>query len=138
MNNLMYNIIKRALMDDVVKPIQHNHRQRLVTPIILVDNITELIEDGIFLKAMGQLDFWNEISGWFHANHEDGHPIYRKVGCTIEIPTDIEERYWDGNPTGLVSPIVAGAYAVDSEYNLYRIYGWGKCDGSSEIYFDYI
>ena len=144
MASLVDAILTNALKDDIMKPIEHNRRHGLVTPIIVVNDVERYKptkRSGLFLKEMGQLDFWNEISGWFHANINDTipHPVYvTKDATDVEIPADIVPRYWDGEQGSLTSPIVAGAYVIDKEYKLYRVYGWVNCDGSSNICFDFI
>ena len=144
MTSLIDAILINATKDAEMKPIEHNRRQHLVTPIIVIDDVERYAVSrysGLHLKEVGELDFWNEISGWFHANvnAEIPHPVYvSDYALDVEIPSDIETRRWDGDLGSLTSPIVSGAYVVDRNYKLYQIYGWVNCDGSSEIYFDFI
>lgn len=135
------DILEKATEDVEFEPIKHNTRGGLlVTPIILVDDINKY-RNKLLFKKVGELDFWNEISGWFHSNSKCSipHPVYDTTGGMIEIPSDVPVRTtWDGECGSLTSPIVAGAYIVDQNYNLYIIYGWNNCDRSSEIYFDFV
>lgn len=135
------DILEKATEDVEFEPIKHNTRGGLlVTPIILVDDINKY-RNKLLFKKVGELDFWNEISGWFHSNSKCSipHPVYDTTGGMIEIPSDVPVRTtWDGECGSLTSPIVAGAYIVDQNYNLYIIYGWNNCDKSGEIYFDFV
>lgn len=141
MNTFVETLIRNATEEVAFKPFPHNGRAGLITPIIVVSSVSEMESIGIHLKKMGSLDFWNEIAGWFHSNAKCTipHPVYVKKGAeTVEIPNDIDVTPWSGKRGGFDSPIIAGAYVVDAEYNLYRIYGWDNSSGGSEIYFDFI
>jgi hypothetical protein len=81
------------------------------------------------LKKIGELDFWQEISGFFHAREK----VYVQEGAEDwayeYIPTDISII------NGL--SVCAGDYVVDKDLNVYRIFGWDN-DHNSEYYWDYL
>ena len=133
------DILEKATEDTKFEAMKHNLRHGLVTPIVLVDSIGKY-QRKLHLKSIGQLDFWNEISGWFHANTrcEVPHPVYDTTDGAIEIPSDVPIRNtWNGDLGNLTSPIVAGACLVDKDYNLYIVYGWVNDDGSSSCCLDF-
>lgn len=150
-------IIEHATEDTKFEPIRHNIRHRIITPIILVDNVDKYKHkddsyydpdldrhiynhSGLLFKKVGELDFWNDISGWFHTNTRcyNPHPVYDTTNGEIEIPSDVPVRTtWDGKIGSLTSPIVAGAYLVDKDYNLYLVRGWYNSDGSLDSYLDF-
>ena len=143
MNNLF--------MDDTdVLLIKDNFRHHLKTPIILVNNIEDYRHkdnsyydpnldrriyrhSGLVFKKIHELDFWNEISGFFHQNAKN-HKVYCIPECEVEIPSDIECKHWDGKIGSLSSPIVAGACIVDKDYNVYIIDGWYDEYGNLDNY----
>lgn len=151
-------LVDRATDEIHFDPIKHNIRHSLVTPIIVVDDVNKYSRkdesyydsywereikrhSGLLFKKVGQLDFWNEISGWFHANTRCTipHPVYDTTDGEVEIPSDVPVRNtWDGVLGSLTSPIVAGAYLVDKDYNLYRVYGWTNDSDRDTIFIDFV
>jgi hypothetical protein len=81
------------------------------------------------LKKIGELDFWQEISGFFHAREK----VYIQEGCeelaTEIVPEDITKI------SGL--SVAAGDYVVDKDLNVYRIYGWDN-QNNSDYYWDFL
>ena len=80
------------------------------------------------LHKIGELDFWQEISGFFHTRDK----VYIQEGCeelaTEIVPEDITKI------SGL--SVAAGDYVVDKDLNVYRIYGWDNQTNSS-YYWDF-
>lgn len=132
MPNLAEAIITNATMDTPFKPFPHNRRQRLCTRIIVVEEIPKKYH----VKKMYDLDFWNDISGFFHANVEYGHKVIDTTNGMVEIPNDIETAYQSVDSSFFL--VAAGDYFVTKDYEVYRCYGWDNSSGGSEIYFDFI
>ena len=151
-------ILENCTKDTKYNVLPHNRRHRLITPIIVVSSIDDYKEyhdsyydsyyekevkrcGGLLFKKIDELDFWNDISGFFHANTScyPAHPVYDTTNGDVEIPHDIEvRRSWDGELGSTSSPIVAGTIIVDKDYNVYQVYGWVNQNGSSDIYFDFV
>ena len=130
MSNLAEVILTNATKDTVFEPFKHNIRQRLTTAMVLMKK-ADLLESKYLYKKVGQLDFWNDISGWFHSNYNYGHTIYDLTDNCIEIPNDIQKK-----TTEYIA--VAGDHVIDEDYNIYIIYGWTLENGSSQICFDFV
>ena len=82
-----------------------------------------------YVKKIGELDFYQEISGFFHTRKK----VYVQKGleqfAIDNVPANIDMI------SGL--SVVAGDYVVDREFNVYRITGWDN-QNNSEHYFDFI
>lgn len=119
-------------------------RVTLRTNIILMDN--PMSDEEIGCTKIGTLDFWNDVSGWFHSNCKE-HPVYSFQNASVEIPADIEVRHFNEH-RGLVDGFTIGSVVVDPEYNLYVIhsfyaprqssYSRVHASGTSSIYFNYV
>lgn len=73
--------------------VKHDYRHGLRTPIVLVNSLSDLA--GLHCKKVSELDFWNDISGFFHQNSD--HTVYDITNGDVEIPADIPvRRTWDG------------------------------------------
>ena len=137
MRNLVNVILEKATEDVRYRSFKHNTRQRLRTGIVLMKK--EDLESSKYLyKKVLTLDFWNEISGWFHCNAPE-HKIYDVAGNNIEIPVDLSVTRKILDSSSLLHGYfaVAGDHVVDEDYNVYVIYGWNN-DSGSEIYFDFV
>lgn len=115
--------------------VKHDYRHGLRTPIVVVNSLADL--NKLHCKKVSELDFWNDICGFFHQNSD--HPVYDITNGDVEIPADIPvRRTWDGEHGSLTSPIVAGTCIIDKDYNVYICYGWDNSSGGSVIFFDFI
>lgn len=128
--NLAEKILETSFEDVSFKPFTNNMRQRILTRIIVVDSVPEKY----LCKKVYELDFWNEISGWFHSNIN--HKVVDTTHGEVEIPSGMDVR--EGTIGSLSCLVAAGDHFVDSEYNVYRCYGWEKSGGGADIYFDFI
>ena len=85
---------------------------------------------GFYFEPMGTLDFWNEIEGWFVTNSKV-HKVKvsdsaRELGAEIPV---LYDSITDEEIRGLIYPV--GDWFVDSDYNLYRCYGFvNKTNGT--------
>ena len=64
--NLIETILTKATEDTHFEPFSNNRRQCLKTSVIVVDEIPKRY----LCKKVCDLDFWNEISGFIHANYD--------------------------------------------------------------------
>ena len=98
--------------DAIFKPMPHNYKHGLKTPIILVNNISDvhrksydairnrdgydIVEEcyssGLLTKKIGTLDFYNEISGFLHTNVAFGHDLYDASSGICCIPEDVHVK----------------------------------------------
>ena len=125
---------QNVLSDSVFGVMPHNRRQRFYTPIILVKDIS-MCTDKVLLRKIGELDFWNEISGFIHMNVRHNHKVYDFINSGIEIPDDVEVKtFYSIN--GLDSPLVAGSIFIDADYNVYICYGFIN-QHNSDVYLDF-
>ena len=136
MRNLVNVILQEATADVRYESFKHNTRQRLRTGIVLMKK-EDLLSSKYLYKKVDQLNFWNEISGWFHSNAD--HKIYDLAEGGIEIPPDLSVTRKILDSSSLHGYFaVAGDHIVDEDYNVYVIYGWNNSDSGSEIYFDFV
>ena len=87
-----------------------------------------LADEYYYLHKIDELDFWQEISGFFHSRSK----VYVQEGADFAveiIPDDIEIHY------GM--SVAAGDYVVDKDLNVYRIYGWDN-QNDSDYYWDFL
>ena len=129
---MISKILATATEDTKFTPFPHNFRQRLKTNINIVNEIPKRYH----CKKICDLDFWNDISGFIHANAKYGHKIIDTTNGEVEIPHDVEtiNRSIDSD----YFLVAAGDYFINKDYEVYRCYGWENCDGSAEIYFDFV
>ena len=130
--DLCKKIIDSSIEESKFKPFPHNMRQKLITHIVLVN---EVPKEYLCTKVC-TLDSWNEISGWFHSNID--HPVIDTTKGSIDIPKDIDDIKYRDITDSLRFGITAGDHILDKNYNVYRCYGWNNASGSSEIYFDFV
>ena len=130
--NLIEMILTKATEDTQFTPFPHNRRQRLKTSVIVVDEIPKRY----LCKKVCDLDFWNDISGFIHANARFGHSIIDTTNGRVEIPDDVKviNRSIDSS----FFLVAAGDHFITKDYEVYRCYGWENCDRSADIYFDFI
>jgi hypothetical protein len=85
-----------------------------------------------------ELDFWNEVRGFFVANENNGvivHDIPK-----FELPTEDGVRYIDAterDPDSITSWVyspVVGDRIVTSDYKVYVVIGFNHHDGSASVY----
>ena len=107
-------------------------RTTLKTNIILMDSPEKC--DRIGITKIGELDFWNYISGWFHSN--SNHKVYRFDNASVEIPEDINVTDFSGFG-GLVDGFTIGSVIIDQDYNVYVIHTFHNTSGS-DVYFNYV
>lgn len=131
---------------DVRFTLENNTRQRIKSNIIIanvveingspkifkgtkINTISQEMPMYYHLHKIGELDFWQEISGFFHKRDK----VYVQEGCedlAVEIvPEDITKI------SGL--SVAAGDYVVDKDLNVYRIYGWDN-QHDSDYYWDFL
>ena len=124
-------MIANALADVEFKPFPHNCRAGLRTRIVIFDTIPKKY----LCKKICDLDFWNEISGFIHCNYNYGHKVVDTTNGNVEIPDDVPVIHQELD--GYI-PIVAGDYFINSNYEVFRCYGWNNESGGAEIYFDFV
>lgn len=108
-------------------------RVTLKTNIVLMDNPEKC--DAIGIVKIGELDFWNDISGWFHSN-ANSHKVYRFNNASVEIPDDVDVTEFS-RIGGFVDGFTIGSVVVDQDYNVYVVHSFHRSSGS-DIYFNYI
>ena len=124
-------ILAHAIADVEFKPFPHNCRAGLRTRIVIFDTIPKKY----LCKKICDLDFWNEISGFIHCNYNYGHKVVDTTNGNVEIPDDVPVIHQELD--GYI-PIVAGDYFINSNYEVFRCYGWNNESGGAEIYFDFV
>jgi len=144
--------------DAIFKPLPHNYKHGLKTPIVLVNNISDVhrksydairnrdgydvLEEchssGLLTRKIGTLDFYNEISGFLHVNVTFGHSLYDASSGICCIPEDLDvksiPKYHESKNS---FPGCVGAIIIDSNFDVYICYGFEKSDGGMDIYFDW-
>ena len=120
---------------DITFFLADNYRQRLVNAIHVANVENDKFSIGnnkyAYLKKVGELDFIQEINGFFHARNKCY--IHDNMEDFIEnIPDDVNVTYVSNYPY-----IAAGDYVVDKDFNIYRITGWDN-NNNSEHYFDFV
>jgi hypothetical protein len=131
MNTLVKSILENSTTDTVFKPFPLGNRFNIKTGIWLHDSVPE----NLVVKEEFNLDFWNEISGWFHSNVTIGHPVYdARKDSSFEIPEDIQPK----EPVGIGSweCHVVGDRIITPDYKVYKVYGFVNSSGGSNIYFN--
>ena len=86
---MITTILERCTEDTKFVPFEHNKRQRIATRIIVVDEVPKRY----LAKKVCELDFWNDISGFFHANSH--HKVVDTTKGTVEIPADVPRTFQD-------------------------------------------
>ena len=129
--NLIEKILTTATEDTHFEPFPHNHRQRLKTNVIIVNEIPKRY----FCKKVCDLDFWNDISGFIHANYDFGHDIVDTTNGEVEIPNDVKIDNCSIDSSFFL--VAAGDHFITKDYEVYRCYGW-KNDHNADIYFDFV
>lgn len=83
-----------------------------------------------YLHKIGELDFLQEINGFFHSRDKVYlHSMTLENFAKEYVPDDVEIKTTDG--------YAAGDYVVDNDFNVYRITGWDN-QNNSEHYFDFV
>ena len=118
--------------DTKFEPFPHNCRAGLRTRIVIFDTIPKKY----LCKKICDLDFWNEISGFIHCNYNYGHKVVDTTNGNVEIPDDVPVIHQSLDDSYI--PIVAGDYFINSNYEVFRCYGWNNESGGAEIYFDFV
>ena len=118
--------------DTKFEPFPHNCRHGLRTRIVIFDTIPKKY----LCKKICDLDFWNEISGFIHCNYNYGHKVVDTTNGNVEIPDDVPVIHQSLDDSYI--PIVAGDYFINSNYEVFRCYGWNNESGGAEIYFDFV
>lgn len=123
-NNKRHGLINHIYLCDII-PVDDTlakiHKDFVYNPILETES-----EKFYYIKKIGELDFWQEISGFFHSSNKK---VFN-CGTSIDVPDDIELLSAEG-------PSCAGDYVVDEDYNVYRVYGWDN-QNNSDIYFDFL
>ena len=131
-SNFINNIIAASTMPAVVPAIPRTNRFRMRTNVILMDEVPRSViveEDTCY-----NLDFWNEIEGFFIANRGR---IADFRDTDWEVP-ELEmkgrsefARNSDGSPL-----FVVGDRIVTPDYRVYKVYGFNHKSGGADIYFN--
>lgn len=108
----------KAFADVEFEPFPHNYRHILRTRIVIFDTIPKKY----LCKKICDLDFWNEISGFIHSNYNYGHKVVDATDGNVEIPDDVSVIHQALDDSYI--PIVAGDYFINSNYEVFRCYGW--------------
>lgn len=128
---MITTILKRCTEDTKFVPFKHNKRHRLATRAIVVNEVPKRY----LVRKVCELDFWNDISGFFHTN-----ALYHKIVDTtngaVEIPVDVSCISQDIESSWFM--VAAGDHFVDKDYNVWCCYGWENESGGAEIYFDFV
>ena len=122
-NDEINTFVEFMTADTKFEPFPHNCRAGLKTRIVIFDTIPKKY----LCKKICDLDFWNEISGFIHSNYT--------TNGEVEIPDDVPVIHQELD--GYI-PIVAGDYFINSNYEVFRCYGWNNESGGAEIYFDFV
>jgi len=128
----------RGLFDDVMFKSFPDYkdnlgRTTLRTNVILMDDPES--DKRIGVSKVGELDFWNDISGFFHSNKN--HRVYNFNNASVEIPDDIEVTHFNRHG-GLVDGFTIGSVIIDQEYNVYVVHSFHSASGGSDIYWNYV
>ena len=130
MDNLVREILKTATVDTLFKPFPLGNRFNTRTGIWLCDEVPGdlLVEEEV------ELDFWNEVSGWFHSNNN--HKVYdSRKETNFEIPEDVCIE--PSKPCiGSWEAHVVGDRIVTADYKVYKVYGFVKPNGGLDIYYN--
>lgn len=129
--------------DTQIKAIPARNRFGLSNSIFVMDTIPEVKISGsnvapqkkYLVEEEISLDFWNEISGFFHSNNKSGIKIYDYRTTDWEIPSDIKIS-GKGPITSSYIPVSVGDRIIDSDYNVYKVVGFVNSNGSTDRYFD--
>lgn len=122
-------IITQAMADsDNVPYVPAGNRFQIKTSIILMDKVSSRY----IVEQVGTLDFWNEVSGFFH-KYQHRNKIYDLRETDWEIPEDIEFADIYSASIGDQFIAVVGDRIVDKEYNVWKIIGFHNQSGS-EVY----
>lgn len=104
-------------------------------PMIKFDDEFRADEPRFIVREDGELDFWNEIRGYFVANEKGGvivHDIPK-----FELPAEDGVRYIDAtnkdldSVTGWAYNPVVGDRIVTSDYKVYVVIGFTHHDGAT-------
>lgn len=121
---------------DVKFTLPNNVRHGLVSNIHIADVIDGKkirkgnVENGYYyVSKIDELDFYQEISGFFHSRSKCYVHCGMEKFATENVPSDV--------PLIFKVSMCAGDYVVDKDFNVYRIYGWDNSRGS-EYYWDFL
>lgn len=105
--NLAEAIMETATKDTKMDP--------LLGPGVI--GVEETIPDNLIVSVEQRLDFWNEISGFFHSNVNNHRVITTGDKVPFEVPDDVKVY------TGWTGPYKLGDYIVTSDYIVYLVHG---------------
>lgn len=142
-NECAINVLAYMTKDTDIKPIPSCNRFGMSNCIFLMDSIPEVTPSGLhaathkkyIVEEDVELDFWNDISGFFHSNDNAGISIYDYRSTNWEIPSDITIR-GVGSIDSKYIPISVGDRIVDSNYKVYKVVGFFNSNGSIDRYFN--
>lgn len=121
-------IISQAMADSTNVPyVPAGNRFQIKTSIILMDQVSPQY----IVEKVGVLDFWNEISGFFH-KYQHSRKIYDLRETDWEIP-DVEFADKYAASIGDQFIAVVGDRIVDKDYNVWKVIGFHTSSGS-EVY----
>lgn len=109
-------------------------------PLINLDDEFRANQLRYIVREDKELDFWNEIRGFFVAN-ENGGVIVHDVP-EFELPTEDGVRYVDATEKDLDSlsgwayNAVVGDRIVTSDYKVYTVIGFNHSSGEATVYGD--
>ena len=137
----MNGFIEMMTADTKFKPIPSVNRFGRSNAIFLMDSIPEITPPGENMASHKKyvveeemvLDFWNDISGFFHSNSHLGVCDYRETDWEIPSDTNIKVK---GSIDSLYIPVSVGDRIVDSNYNVYKVVGFYNQNGSIDRYFN--
>lgn len=138
------NIVSETTKDTKIKAIPKRNRFGISNSVFMMDTIPEIkctnsnpvvVKAKYLVEKELELDFWNEISGFFHSNEKSKIQFYDYRTENWEIPTDIT-IYRRGSVADSYIPISVGDRIIDSNYSVYKVIGFINHDGSSDHYFD--
>lgn len=122
-------IITQAMADDMNVPyVPAGNRFQIKTSIILMDKVSPQY----IVEKVGVLDFWNEISGFFH-KYQKRNKVYDLRETEWEIPNDVEFADVFAASIGSQFIAVVGDRIVDKDYNVWKVIGFHTQSGS-EVY----
>ena len=131
---------------DNVVPFPKHNRFGLSTRIHIFNELPMIKFDDEFRANMpkfivredGELDFWNEIRGYFVANEKGGVIVHDMP--KFELPAEDGVRYIDAtnrdldSVTGWAYNPVVGDRIITSDYKIYVVIGFNHHDGSASVY----
>lgn len=109
-------------------------------PIIKFHDEFKADQPRYIVREDKELDFWNEIRGFFVANENDGVIVHDIP--EFELPTEDGVHYVDATEKDLDSlsgwayNAVVGDRIITSDYKVYVVIGFNHYSGGADVYFD--